>query len=80
MSSKLKIVSIEWIDSKGTTDGWELRSDLAPLVPSRCTTVGFILEETPTYKTVAQTISAEQVLGRISIPVCAILKQKVLRP
>ncbi len=72
----LKLVSIEWIDSKGATDRWEFRDDFAPLEPSRCTTVCFILEVPPTYKTVAHTISAEQVLGGITIPVRAILKEK----
>lgn len=79
MAEKLKLVAIDWIDSKGATDRWEFKQDLPPLEPSRCTTVGFILEETPTYKTVAHTVSDEQVLGRITIPVRAILKQKLLR-
>lgn len=74
-----KLLVIDWIDSKGATNAWEFRESLEPLEPSRCTTVGFLLEETREYKTLAQTVSDEQILGRITIPSRAILRQRRLR-
>lgn len=79
MTQSLRLISVDWIDSKGVTGEWEFADDLEPLEPSRCTSVGFLLEETKEYKTLAQTISQEQVLGRITIPVQAILKQRRLK-
>jgi len=72
-----KLVSIEWLDSKGITHEWEYLDEIAPLLPSKCVSVGFLLEETEGYKTIAQSLSDTQVLGRTTIPCCAI--QKVIK-
>jgi hypothetical protein len=78
MVEKLKKIEIEWIDSKRGDSGWEYRDGLSSLLPAKCKTIGFLLEDTPAYKTVAPTISETQILGRISIPCCCILKVKKL--
>ncbi len=66
-------VEIEWIDSKSGPNEWEYREDLEPLRPIQCKTMGFLLEDTPEYKTIAQTISDSQIHGRITIPTACIL-------
>mgnify|MGYP001587159507 FL=1 len=67
-------VLIEWLDSKGINNQWEYLDEIEPLLPSRCISVGFLIEETPEYKTIAQSVSATQVLGRMTIPCCSIQK------
>ena len=78
-NGKLKLVEIEWLDSKGVTNRWEFLNDLEPLEPSRCRSVGFLLDESDDYKTLVQTLGCEQVLGRITIPTQSIVKQRRLR-
>ena len=69
---KWKVVYIEWLDSKGVTTAWESLDEIEPLLPILCHTIGFLLEETETFKTVAQSVSESQVLGRTTIPCCSI--------
>jgi hypothetical protein len=69
---KQKIVFIEWLDSKGITNQWEYWDELESLKPDRCYSVGFLIEETDQCKTIAQSISETQVIGRMAIPCCAI--------
>lgn len=71
----MKKVKIEWVDSKSGRNEWEYREELEPLKPVMCTTIGFLMEATPEYVTIAHTMSAEQVLGRITIPACCIKKR-----
>lgn len=68
----MQIVEIQWIDSKSGPNQWEYRDELSPLPPVACTTVGYLLEDTPAYKTVAQSLSDSQVQGRITIPTVCI--------
>lgn len=77
--AKFKLVRIEWLDSRGVTTGWDFYDDLTPLKPMRCFTVGYLIEETAEYKTLVQTISDDQCVGRITIPRRAIVKQKALK-
>ena len=75
-----KLILIEWLDSKGITHQWEYLDEIEPMAPSRCVSVGFLLEETGEYKTIAQSVSDTQVLGRTTIPCCAIQKIVELEP
>lgn len=68
----MKLVAIQWIDSKGAPNAWEYRDDPEPLAPALCLSVGFVFEETKEFITLTQTISSEQIHGRICIPKCAI--------
>ena len=73
---KRDLVIIEWLDSKGVTTAWEYLDELEPLKPSRCVSVGFLMEDAVEYKTIAQSLSDTQVLGRTTIPVCSIVSMK----
>jgi hypothetical protein len=75
----MKKVEIEWIDSKSGPNEWEYIERLEPLLPVICNTTGFLLEETPDYKTIAHTLSNNQVIGRITIPTACIKKCKKLK-
>ncbi len=61
------IVLIEWVDSKGM-ERWEYLDEIEPMPPSVCYTVGFLIEDTPDYKTLALGLTETQVLGRTTIP------------
>ncbi len=61
------IVLIEWVDSKGM-ERWEYLDEIEPMPPCVCYSVGFIIEDTPEYKTLALGLSETQVLGRTTIP------------
>jgi hypothetical protein len=69
---KLEKVEITWLDSKGITPSWEYRDGLESLKPTIVTSIGYLLEDATEYKTIAQSISADQVLGRTTIPVVSI--------
>ena len=62
-----EIVLIEWVDSKGM-NRWEYLDEIEPMPPGICYSVGFIIEDTKDYKTIALGLSDTQVLGRTTIP------------
>ncbi len=66
------LVRIQWLDSKGVVDAWEFIDGLKPMKPCACVSVGFLIDDHPDYKTIALTMSEDQVLGRLTIPMCAI--------
>jgi len=72
-------VIIEWMDSVGVTDSWENWDALEPMEPARITTVGFLICEDATSKTVAQSVSEKQVVGRICIPAGTIASMKRIK-
>ena len=74
----MKLVFIKWIDSKNGPEGWEYLDGLEALKPILCSSVGFLIDDNKDYKTIAPTIGGDQVLGRITIPTCAIKKIKIL--
>ena len=78
MKDKKKLTLIKWIDSKNGSEGWEYLDGLEPLKPILCSSVGFLIDDNKDYKTIAPTIGGGQVLGRITIPSCAIKKIKIL--
>ena len=75
---KRKIILITWFDSKGVTSQWEYWDGLKALKPSKCFSVGFLVDETKEYKTIAQSVSDTQVLGRITIPCRSIQEIEVM--
>ena len=78
MKKKKKLVLIKWIDSKNGSEGWEFLEEIEPLKPVICYSIGFLLDDNEDYKTIAPTIGGGQVLGRITIPTCAIKNIKIL--
>lgn len=69
-----KKVEIQWIDSKGIKSSWEYQDDLNSLEPVLVTSLSYLFEDKEEYKTIAQSASADQVLGRMTIPVVSIKK------
>lgn len=69
-----KLVLIEWLDSKGITNQCEYLNEIECMGPSKCLSVGFLIEDTEEYKTVAQSLNETQVIGRTTIPCCSIQK------
>ena len=67
-----KPILIKWLDSKGITNEWEYIEDIKPLIPCICTSIGFLIEETEKYKTIAQSLNEGQIIGRMTIPCCSI--------
>lgn len=74
-----KTVYIEWLDSKGVTYQWEYLEDLEPLKPCVCKSIGYLIDDNEDYKTIVQTLSDTQLVGRMSIPTRAIIKIKEIR-
>ena len=72
-------VEITWIDSKGVTSAWEFKDELEPLEPCECRSVGYLIEDNKEYKTIAQSDSKEQVMGRLTIPAACIKKMRYLK-
>ena len=72
--SKYKIVCIRWVDSKGITNQWEYLDEMESMKPNECWSVGFLIEDTESYKTIAQSLNDTQVIGRTTIPCCSIQK------
>ena len=71
------IVLIEWVDSKGM-ERWEYLDEIESIRPSLCYSVGFMIEDTAEYKTIALGLSDTQVLGRTTIPAGCIKSIKKL--
>lgn len=66
------LVEIKWVDSNSSDNIWEYLDDLESLRPVQCNSVGYLVENDENYKTLAQSISHNQVLGRITIPIGSI--------
>lgn len=75
----MKLVRIDWVDSKAAPNEWEHIDSIESLEPVHCTSVGFLVEDTPAYKTIAHSMSDSQVCGRITIPTACIKKCRRLR-
>ena len=71
-----KIVEITWMDSHGVTSTWEFWEDIEELKPARVKSVGYLIADKTGYKTIVQSISSTQILGRLTIPTSCIKKIK----
>lgn len=78
-------VFLEWYDSAGMY-GWVNLSEAQGLASYRCSTLGFVIEETDDVLTISQSYSAaepdyeQRVFGVFTIPKVAILKRFAVRP
>ena len=70
----IRIVEIEWVDSCSKDIVWEFKSDLESIVPLPCVSIGYLLEKTKTYITIAQTLSGQAVARRFTIPIGCVKK------
>jgi hypothetical protein len=66
-------------DSKGVNNEWEFKEELEPLLPCQCLSVGFLIERTKEYTAIIQSVSANQILGRLTIPNCSTTYMKKLK-
>lgn len=73
-----KIVKIDWIDSCIGPAGWGEKEDYENVTIVKCTTVGFVVQETKEHITIANTVNEDQLLGVVTIPKCCIKKKKQL--
>jgi len=78
--TKYPLISVVWEDSFGVTNSWEHIEDLDPLPQATCYSVGYLMEETDDYITIVQSVSKEQILGRLTIPQGAITSSVVVAP
>lgn len=67
------LVEIKWLDSKAAPNIWEYLDDLDALKPVEISSTGYLIDNNTEYKTIVQSLSETQILGRISIPVCSII-------
>ncbi len=75
----MRIIKIEWIDSRMSLEPWEHEDCAKELALSRCTSVGFLLYKDK-IKTILVTSHGEgSVQGTLAIPTCAIQSIKVVR-
>ncbi len=75
---EMKIVRIDWVDSHGVSSKWEFKDKMESLKPVCVSSVGWLLEDNGEYKTILQSDSDKQVLGRMTIPVGCIKKITIL--
>jgi hypothetical protein len=75
----MKIVEVIWNDSKGVTSGWEPKDELEQLKPVHINSVGYLLEDREDYVTILQSDSADEVVGRMTIPKGCIRDMNVIR-
>jgi len=69
-----QLIVIDWVDSKGCSSSWDFIDDMQPMLPVQIRTVGFIERNNKKYITVFQSYSNDQVVGRMTIPKCCVLK------
>ncbi len=74
----MRIEQIVWRDSVNRP-GWVECCEVSEYLDSPlCTSVGFVVEETPEYLYLSTTVSDEACLAPVSIPVAAICARSVL--
>lgn len=69
----MKLVLVEWVDSKRMSEGWEYTEDIEPSVVT-CQSVGWILKENKECIVIMPHMdkNESQGCGIISIPKCAV--------
>ncbi|KKK60992.1 hypothetical protein LCGC14_3018820 [marine sediment metagenome] len=76
----MKLVKIEWVDSRTPTDGWEHLNKLNDIKACECVSVGFLLKSGDDVKALAPNLadidedSDVQASAIIIIPVCSITR------
>jgi len=70
----MKVVKVKWLDSYGG-GLWVDKDDFTPEVTT-CVSIGFEVERTDDYVALASTVSEDQILSPICIPICSVLEIK----
>ena len=63
-----QLALVTWFDSSIADIGWGYLDEMKPMPPIRVVSIGWIIDETGEYITLAGDISDTQVLGRRTIP------------
>lgn len=75
----MKIVLIEWEDSRQASPSWQWLEDYEPQESVICKTVGFLIPSNKNIKVVAiSTSDDEQISGVVTIPTSCVLSVKEL--
>jgi hypothetical protein len=79
--AKPKLIYLEWVDSCGNASRvWHNRDEAVECItPLVCRSVGFVVEETRDYLTIAAHAGGDEVSGVMSIPKCAIKKRRRIK-
>lgn len=79
------LLLVRWVDSEVTHSGWMLLRDLEPCHPVEVATAGWEVSRTKEAVTLAQSVGGlaehgtPQACNLITIPLCSVLEEKVLR-
>ncbi len=75
------LVIIDWVDSGTNKRYWANRDDVAAHSPLECRTVGYLIKDCPTHKTVASSLieATDEVGGCVTIPKVAIVRTRKLK-
>lgn len=65
----MKLVLIKWVDAVTDNHGWRALDDIRKCEPSKCQSVGWILNHTKTHVTLVSSLGEGDCDGDITIPV-----------
>ena len=80
MNGYMRLVKIEWVDSRSTTNKWERLDDLDYMNACQCVSVGFLVKDEADFKMLVPNLadtdddSDIQVSAVIVIPTCSITR------
>lgn len=77
--NKVKLVLVEWEDSRQPSNSWQRLVEFKPEGISKCVSVGFLIHDKKDFKVIAPNIGDAfdknmQVMGAINIPTTCIKK------
>ena len=75
----MKLVEIKWYDSKGVTTEWEFKDEVKKMMPAVITSVGYLIDDADWYKTIVQSDTDKQFMGRLTIPQGCIKEMTVIK-
>ena len=78
----MKLVMIEWADSRQPTHGWERVSEMPARDYCKCISVGWLLQDNRDVKVLAANVAdvgdETQAMGIVTIPTACVLKLTLL--
>lgn len=61
-----KMVVVDWVDTTSPQDKWQCIIDVRGRPPLECQTMGFVIERTPDYITIAGTMTEDEDIPMLS--------------
>lgn len=78
----MKLVEIEWADSRQPTGGWERLAEMPKREYCLCRSVGWLIQDDRNVKALAATVAdledEPQAMGIVTIPTTCVLRVKLL--